>query len=268
MIRKSRKDKDIQKKSYHTDRFYAPKLTPRVPVSASEFRVVQERLEAKIKILDSYVEIGQGVFYVDSADVRTALELLKEMKYDILSEMSAIDNLAINGEFELFYQLTTHEKALKNRRRLRVKCAIKEGQDMPSVQDIYAAANWSERECYDMFGIRFSNHPFLKRILMPTDWIGYPLLKSYPLKGDEFAAWYEVDKIFGKEYRDVIGPEMRDSARVDRDDSLNYARIGKEVPKGSAPQDSITKISYQEDNKPPVLKKFPTDNPTKLEKRI
>ncbi len=63
--------------------------------------------------------------------------------------------------------------------------------------------------CFD------KNTPIWKRLIMPHDWVGHPLLRSYPLKGDEFAQWYEVDKIFGKEYREVVGKEQRDSARVD-----------------------------------------------------
>jgi NADH-quinone oxidoreductase subunit C len=68
---------------------------------------------------------------------------------------------------------------------------------------------------------------------MPDDWEGYPLRKTYPLQGDEFAQWYEVDKIFGKEARDIIGPEIRDSAHIDRYDTERFARLGHEVSKGS-----------------------------------
>lgn len=68
----------------------------------------------------------------------------------------------------------------------------------------------------------------MKRILMPDDWEGFPLRKTYPLQGDEFAQWYEVDKLFGKEARDIIGPEIRDSARVDRYDTERFARLGHE----------------------------------------
>lgn len=268
MIRAKIPSKNVQKKSYHTDRFYIPSPTPKVNVNESEFKDVVELLGQKVRIIRAYVELGQAVIYVDVSDLRATLSALKVMKYDILSEMSAIDNLESSGEFELFYQLTSHEKSHKNRRRMRVKTALKEGQSAPSVCDILSAANWSERECYDMFGIKFERHPFLKRILMPTDWVGYPLLKSYPLKGDEFASWYEIDKIFGREYRAVVGAEQRDSARVDRGDTINFARIGKEVPKGAVESDSVSKITYQEANKPPVVKKFPADKPRTLGSRI
>jgi NADH-quinone oxidoreductase subunit C len=101
------------------------------------------------------------------------------------------------------------------------------------VVPLYAMANFAEREMYDMFGITVNNHPHLKRILMPDDWVGHPLRKTYPLQGDEHAAWYEVDKIFGREFRDVVGPELRDPARIDRHDTQRFSRIGYEVPFGA-----------------------------------
>lgn len=102
---------------------------------------------------------------------------------------------------------------------------------------------------YDMLGVKLNNHPYPKRILMPDDWEGHPLQKSYPLQGDEFAQWYEVDKIFGKEYRDIIGPENRDPAMVDEKDTFNFARVGHEVPFGEA-LEGETPVQYQEDKKP------------------
>ena len=99
-----------------------------------------------------------------------------------------------------------------------------------------------------MFGIKVNNHPFLKRIIMPDDWEGHPLLKTYPLHGDEFASWYEVDKIFGKEYRDIIGPENRDPAKVDRHDTKRFSRVGYEVPFGADISEGETEqeIEYSE----------------------
>lgn len=268
MIRKKTQKQDVQKKVYHTNRFYQPITTTKTEVIKSHFKEVLESLQKEIVVLNSYVELNQAVFYVAKEQVLRALEILKFMKYNIMSEMSAIDNLAIDGTFELFYQLTSHEKSHKDRRRLRIKCVLKDGDDMQSVSSVFACANWSERECYDMFGIKFFNHPFLKRILMPIDWVGNPLLKSYPLKGDEFAAWYEVDKIFGREYRDVVGEEQRDSARIDRADSINFSRIGKEVPKGAKPSDDVHEITYQEAKKPPILQRFPKTKPPVRDKRV
>jgi NADH-quinone oxidoreductase subunit C len=93
---------------------------------------------------------------------------------------------------------------------------------------------------------------------MPYDWQGHPLRKSYPLQGDEFAAWYEVDKIYGKEARDIIGPELRDTARVDRYDSERFARLGHEVPRGAEVKDddATNPQPYQEEGGVFLVKKL------------
>jgi NADH-quinone oxidoreductase subunit C len=142
--------------------------------------------------------------------------------------MSAVDYLAKDGNFEVFYQLLN----LKDVKRMRLVMRIEEGLAVESVVPLFKSANFAEREMFDMFGIVANNHPFMKRILMPDDWEGHPLLKTYPLQGDEFASWYEVDKIFGKDAREAIGPENRDPARIDRYDTKRFSRVGYEVPFG------------------------------------
>ena len=110
-------------------------------------------------------------------------------------------------------------------KRVRVVCQLANGSAIESIVPLFKMANFAEREMFDMFGIVANNHPYLKRILMPDDWSGHPLLKTYPLHGDEAASWYEVDKIFGKENRDAIGPENRDPAKVDRYDTKRFSRV-------------------------------------------
>lgn len=267
MRREKAVKKDVQKKSYHTDRFYIPKQTNKTPLKDSDFSEIFYAVSENIALLDSYLELGVAVFIVDKKNIRNILLLLKELGYENLSEMSAIDNIAFKKGFDIFYQILSVSPNNSTRRRVRVKCNILENEDMLSVSDIFKCANWSERECFDMFGIRFLNHPFLKRILMPTDWSGYPLRKDYPLKGDEAAQWYEIDRIFGVEYRDIVGPEQRDSASVNRKDSNNYARIGKEVPKGEKIEVDHTDVCYQEKNKPFIIANLSTETKT-LQKRI
>lgn len=259
--------KDVQRKSYHTDRFYIPKQSNKTPLKDSDFSDIFYNVNENIPLLDSYLELSVGVFIVDKKHIRNILLLLKNLGYQNLSEMSAIDNIAFKKGFDIFYQILSVSPENSKRRRVRVKCNISENEDMLSVSDIYKCANWSERECFDMFGIRFLNHPFLKRILMPTDWSGYPLRKDYPLKGDEAAHWYEIDRIFGVEYREVVGPEQRDSGSVKREDSINYARIGKEVHKGEKIEVEHTDVCYQEKNKPFVIANLNKDTKT-LQKRI
>ncbi len=247
---------NVQAKSYYTDRYYVSPQVPKQKVQSDEiFALDLAAVAEKFEVLDAYIQVGQLVVIVNAKDNFEILKLLKEkQEYTQLSEMSAIDWLAKKNQFEIFYQLLSMQK----RKRIRIKCFIDKDEAINSVEKLFRSANWSEREMYDMFGIKANNHPFLKRILMPYDWEGHPLLKTYPLEGDEFAAWYEVDKIYGKEARDIIGPEIRDTARVDRYDSERFARLGHEVPKGTKITGDEPKqpLAYQEDGGVFMIDKF------------
>lgn len=255
---------NAQKEVYYKDRFY---VSPRVPRSDVEHEIDIMAVESiKDFVFESYVEAGTCVVWIDKSNNVKVLEMLKSVGYETLSEMSAIDYLEHKGGFEIFYQLLS----LKHKRRLRIKTFVKKGEDIDSVSSIFSSANWSEREMYDMFGVMPLNHPYPKRILMPDDWVGHPLLKSYPLHGDESAQWYEVDTIFGREYRDVIGKEQRDPARVDRYDTTRFSRLGYEVgygekiEEGSEAQKPIT---YQEEDGVLFVSKLTKDNQKQLDKR-
>jgi len=224
---------NVQKKAKYTDRFWVAPRVPREPVEDEFFISVLENLKSEnIEILDSFIELKHLVIQIKPEDNVKVLKNLKEKScFKTCVDLSAVDYLAQDGEFEVFYILLNYDQA----KRVRVETRIKENQAIESVEKIYRSANFAEREMYDMFGIYVNNHSYLKRILMPDDWVGHPLLKTYPLQGDEAASWYEVDKIFGKEYRDIIGPELRDPARIDRYDTKRFARIGHEVPFGADP---------------------------------
>jgi len=251
------KPKDnVQAKAYYTDRFYVAPQVPKTPVEEDEvFAADLAAIKAKFEVKEAYIQVEQMVVYINAHDIYRVLELMRdELAYTQLSEMSAIDWLAKDNTFEIFYQMLSMTK----RKRIRVKYFIQNGQAVDSVEKLFRSADWSEREMFDMFGIEANNHPFMKRILMPYDWEGYPLLKTYPLEGDEFAAWYEVDKIYGKEARDIIGPELRDTARVDRYDSERFARLGHEVPKGTkiTGDEPAVSQSYQEEDGVFLIKKL------------
>jgi len=243
-MRKYTPKDNVQKKSYYTDRFWVAPRVPREKVEkGSHFESVVKTLGKQVK--ESYVEVGQLVIHIDAKENFAVIKTLKEKcGYKQCSELSAVDYLAQDGEFELFYQLLNIDEAS----RIRVVCRLKKGEAIESIVPLYKSANFAEREMFDMFGIKANNHPFLKRILMPDDWEGHPLLKTYPLHGDEFASWYEVDKIFGKEYRDIIGPENRDQARIDRYDTKRFSRVGYEVPFGAdiSEGEKETAIGYSE----------------------
>jgi NADH-quinone oxidoreductase subunit C len=247
---------DVQAKPYYTDRFYVAPQVPKTAVEEDEvFAKDLKAIKKKFKVQDAYIQVGQMIVYIKPEDNFGVLQLMRdELEYTQLSEMSAIDWIAKDNKFEIFYQMLSMTK----RKRIRVKMFIENGQAVNSVEKLFRSADWSEREMYDMFGIEANGHPFMKRILMPYDWQGHPLLKTYPLQGDEFAAWYEVDKIYGKEARDIIGPELRDTARVDRYDSERFARLGHEVPKGTeiTGNEPEAEQAYQEEGGVFLIKKF------------
>lgn len=251
---------NVQKQSYYTDRFRAADKLPKEPVeNDAVFSKDAEALKEAFEIKEIYIQRGQMVIIADASKNVEILKFLKEkLAYNQLSETSAIDFVAQCGGFEVFYQLLSMSK----RKRARLKCFIKDGENIDSATHLYSSANWAEREMYDMFGIRVNNHPMLKRIMLPDDWVGHPLRKTYPLQGDEFASWYEVDKIYGKEAREIIGPELRDAAFVDRYDTKRFARLGKEVGFGEESKESETKIAYQEEARPPLIDKFDPQSAT------
>ena len=253
---------NVQKKAYYTDRFFvSPQVPKQKPESDEVFNADLEAIKAKFDVLDAYIQVEQLVVFINPQDNYKVLELLKEeLAYTQLSEMSAIDFIAQRDGFEIFYQMLSMTK----RKRIRIKMFIKNGEAVNSVEKLFRSADWSEREMFDMFGIEANGHPFMKRILMPYDWQGNPLLKTYPLQGDEFAAWYEVDKIYGKEAREEIGPEIRDTSTIDRYDSERFARLGHEVPKGTkiTGDEPRNVDSYQEEGGVMLIKKFHKDTST------
>jgi NADH-quinone oxidoreductase subunit C len=247
---------DVQKNPYYTDRYWvAPQVAKSDVSEDAVFAADLEAIKAKFEVLDAYIQVKQMVVVINARDNFGVIELMKnELEYNQLSELSAIDWLASEGKFEIFYQMLSMSK----RKRIRVKCKIDEKESIQSLSSLFRSADWSEREMYDMFGVVINNHPFMKRILMPDDWEGFPLRKTYPLQGDEFAQWYEVDKIFGKEAREIIGPENRDPARVDRYDTERFARLGHEVPRGTdiSQGEPDTPLVYQEEDGVFLIQKF------------
>jgi NADH-quinone oxidoreductase subunit C len=247
-MRKYTPKDNVQKKAYYNDRFYVTPTIPRLDPNSDEIYGKDiEDIKSKITILESYIENSELVIYINPEDNVKTLKLLKEeLEYDMLMELSAIDYIANRNGFEIFYEMLSMTK----HKRMRVKCFIEVKQSIESVYNLFKMANWSEREMYDMYGVKILNHPNMKRILMPDDWYDHPLKKSYPLHGDELAQWYEVDHIFGKEARAEIGPEERDDAAVDRYDTTRFARLGHEVPFGvevSEGNETETPLAYTEE---------------------
>lgn len=124
---------------------------------------------------------GDVLLLVNQDQIHEVLTFLKnEHRFLYFCDMVAADRFTSEDRFEVIYNIIS----LKSQKRLFVKTRCsEENPTLPTVVDIWPAANWHEREAYDMFGIRFSNHPDLRRLFLPEDFEYYPLRKEFPLLG-------------------------------------------------------------------------------------
>ena len=124
------------------------------------------------------------LFIAPGRIVDTCRFLKGDQAFVRLSGITAVDWQPADPRFEVVYLL----HSLDRNQRLRLKCRVSEADcEIDSVTGVWRSANWYEREVFDLFGIRFRNHPDLRRILMPTDWEGHPLRKDYPVHGYKYS---------------------------------------------------------------------------------
>lgn len=137
-------------------------------------------------IPDAVLENGQVIVYAEPASIVEVCRMLKhEQAYTRLSAVTALDWYPLEPRFEVVYLLHSMDRRGD---RLRVKCKLPgENPEIDSVTAVWQGANWYEREVFDLFGIRFRNHPSLTRIMMPDDWEGHPLRKDFPVYGNRYA---------------------------------------------------------------------------------
>lgn len=136
-------------------------------------------------IVDGSDTLGDLTLYVEPARILEVCRWLKdEGKFVRLGGITAVDWSPADPRFEVVYFLHSIERNL----RLKLKCRVSEAAaELESVTPVWRGANWYEREVFDMFGIKFRNHPDLTRILMPEDWEGHPLRKDYPVHGHRYS---------------------------------------------------------------------------------
>ena len=261
-MRKFEPKDDKSKKNYYDYRFFVPKESVKIPANETKFIDDLNALK-DFKILKSYVEFDNLVLFCEKDDNLKILKELKNLGYTILCELSGVDFITSRGGIEVFYQLLDMTRI----RRARLKCFVTQKEFLNSATQLFKSANWAERELYDMLGIWIKDHPNLSRILMPDDWYGHPLLKSYPLQGDDFAKWYEIDKIFGKERREEFGEENRDPAFVDSKDTFNFSQIYHETEYGGNRPEKEYLQEYQEDGGVPFVKRAKRDKFKIIKKR-
>ena len=159
------------------------------PTDAANHPLVKQ-LKAKFgdAIGEASEFIGQLSVHVDGERIVEVCDFLKEdreTQFDYLSDVTCVHYPErVAAPFEIVYNLFS----IPNNERVRLKVATNDSVD--SVTRVWPAANWLEREVFDLFGVRFNGHPDLRRLLLPPDWEGYPLRKDYPLEFIE-NAWTE-----------------------------------------------------------------------------
>lgn len=159
-------------------------FTPSDPLAAASLALLRERFAEDV--LDAGEYRGDTYVIVRPAGIVricTALRDAPGLRYDFLSDITAVDWREREPRYDVVYQL----HSLRTRARLALKVRVGDEDtpdpEVPTVTEVWPAANFFEREIYDLFGIRFAGHPNMTRILLPPDWVGYPLRKDYPLTG-------------------------------------------------------------------------------------
>ena len=129
--------------------------------------------------VESYA--NEDTIFVDKERIVDVCRFLKnEQDFEYFVDLGGIDRFTDEDRYEVFYSIISLEK----QKRIRLKVRVDEDDlRVPSVVDVYRAANWNERECYDMYGIEFDDHPDMRRMYMPEDFEYYPKRKEFPQLG-------------------------------------------------------------------------------------
>ena len=163
----------------------APKASPIGPAPLDNDLVKRYKARFGDAIREAVEDRKQAILVVDRARLyEIALYTRDEEKYNLLSDLTAVDWPKREKRFDVILNLYSFE----HNARLRIKVHAAAGEIVPSVTNVWPAANWLEREVYDMFGIEFGGHPYLKRILLPDEWQGHPLRKDYDILTQD-TAW-------------------------------------------------------------------------------
>lgn len=186
--------------------------------AASTVELVREKFaQAVLETSDFRGE--QTIVLSPESLVTVCAFLQKNLRYNFLSTITAVDWLERIPRFDVVYQLLSIPNQSELCLKVRVGGRGEDHPSLPSVTSVWPGANWYEREVYDLFGITFSGHPDLRRILMPMDWTTHPLRKDYPLSGFDLPEphWggqvpYDVDPGVGRQtMRTPFSRELNES---------------------------------------------------------
>ena len=149
--------------------------------------------ESNIKVILYDNEKYLGIIVNNKSDIVSIIKFLKDNEklfFNQLIDITAIDYPSRELRFEIVYLLIS----LKLNQRILIKTSINENDNIESISSIHKNANWYERECYDLFGIKFLNHPDLRRIMTDYNFEGHPLRKDFPLTGHNEVSYSEKEK--------------------------------------------------------------------------
>ena len=157
--------------------------------------ILEKKINSELttKIKSSSINHNHIFLNIDEEDLLDVIIFLKtnsETKFKQLIDITAVDYPEREQRFKIVYLLLSHE----NNQRIKVDFFIKENNSITSITSIFPSANWMEREVFDMYGINFTNHPDLRRILTDYGFEGHPLRKDFPLTGHNEVRYSEEDK--------------------------------------------------------------------------
>jgi len=210
-------------------------------VAAETGRTVIDELHERfpnIELTEQTTADGMPTLWVDRAHVRSLLSYLKSdapSPYSMLFDLTAIDERARrtpasqpDADFTVVYQLLS----LERNSDIRLKIPLQgEYPSIGSITDLWPNANWYEREIWDMFGINVEGHPFLRRILLPPNWVGHPLRKEYPARATDLPPYTlpeEKQREDEAEYQ--FDPEEYGLARSGEDTDFLFLNFGPHHP--------------------------------------
>ena len=150
-------------------------------------------IQENCKITSKLIKFGQIQINVNADDLISTLQFLKDndsCQFRQLTDIAGVDFPERENRFDVIY----HFLSFKHNVRIRVKTQINENDPIQSITQLFPAANWFEREAFDMYGIQFTNHPDLRRILTDYGFEGYPLRKDFPLTGNVEVRYDEMEK--------------------------------------------------------------------------
>ena len=195
------------------------------------------RFEAEIVTVQSYCD-GIPVLWLSRAGLKTVLHYLRtsaSLRFQMLFDITAIDERTrVNrqGQPASDFTVSYHLMSFTSNCDVRLKVALSEGDlNIPSIVDLWPNANWYERECWDMFGICFTGHPNLSRILLPPTWVGHPLRKDHPARATEMEP-YSLSEERQVAEQDALrfNPEEWGMTRESKNSEFMFLNLGPNHP--------------------------------------